>query len=258
MKELIRKILGKWTKLRLQPIRVFCFHQVSETFDPNVYCKPDWIPLDFLKEFVLRLQKEGYEFISLEEAHRHISEDFFRGKKYAVLTADDGLKCQAEIIPWLEERNIPITLFVDLETLDGQTCTMPVKNYFNLTNVEEEKRYAAKLFLTAKQLKMLKNHILSIGMHGLKHDSVQSMNEIDFAEQVEKCQQELAKITLNRIPFFAYPYGAHSHRNDATLKKMKIVPVLADGKVNYNDSAVIHREILEYIYKSDIKNENVS
>ena len=66
-------------KLRLQPIRVFCFHQVSETFDPNVYCKPDWISLDFLKEFVLRLQKEGYEFISLEEAHWYISEDFFRG-----------------------------------------------------------------------------------------------------------------------------------------------------------------------------------
>ena len=254
----MHKIQRRWMKLRLQPIRVFCFHQVSETFDPNVYCKPDWIPLDFLKEFVLRLQKEGYEFISLEEAHRHISEDFFRGKKYAVLTADDGLKCQAEIIPWLEERNIPITLFVDLETLDGQTCTMPVKNYFQITNIEEEKMHSSKLFLTSEQLSVLNYTALSIGMHGLKHDSVQSMNEIDFAEQVEKCQQELAKMTLNRIPFFAYPYGAHSHRNDAKLIKMGIVPVLADGKVNYNDSAVIHREILEYIYKSDIKNENVS
>lgn len=249
MKELTRKILRKWMKLRLQPIRVFCFHQVSETFDPNVYCKPDWIPLDFLKGFVLRLQKEGYEFISLEEAHRHISEDFFRRKKYAVLTADDGLKCQVEIIPWLEEQNIPITLFVDLETLDGRTCTKPVKKYFNITNWEEENIHASKLFLTREQLLVLKYTMLSIGMHGLKHDSVQDMKEIDFAEQVEKCRRELVKLKLNVIPFFAYPYGYHSHDNDATLKNMGIVSVLASGNVNYNNPEVIHREIMEEIYK---------
>jgi len=243
------KIRGRFIKWRLKPIRVFCFHQTSDNFDPNVYCKPDWIPSCFLKEFILRLQKEGYEFISLEEAHRHIKEDFFRYKKYAVLTADDGLKCQAEIIPWLEEQNIPITLFVDLETLDGQTCTMPVKNYFQITNLEEEKMHALKLFLTWEQLSVLNYTALTIAMHGLKHDSVQSINELDFEQQVEKCKQELTKLKLNVIPFFAYPYGAHSHCNDVTLRKKGVIPVLADGYENYNDSNVIHREILEYIYK---------
>ena len=249
MKELWNKIKRWWIKLHLQPIRVFCFHQVSEKYDPNVYCEPDWVPLNFLKEYISRLQHEGYEFISLEDAHRHLKADFFRRKKYAVLTADDGLKCQLDILPWLEEQKIPITLFVDLETLDGETCTKPVKNYFNITSAEDERQYAAKLFLTAAQLKILKNEVLSIGMHGVRHDSTQNMSEIDFEPQVEKCKQELTKLKLNVIPFFAYPYGVHSRDNDATLKHMGIISVLADGNVNYNNPKVIHREIMEEIYK---------
>ena len=138
LKELWKKIQRRLLKFRLQPIRVFCFHQVSETFDPNVYCKPDWISMDFLKSFIKKLQNEGYEFISLEVAYNHIKNDKIRLKKYAVLTADDGLKCQLELLPWLEEHRVPITLFVNTETLDGKTCNVQIKNYFHATTQEEE------------------------------------------------------------------------------------------------------------------------
>ena len=72
-------------KLRMQPIRVFCFHHVSAVYNPDVYCKPDWIPLDFLKNYLEQLQAEGYKFISLAEAQTKISNDKFRIGKYAVL-----------------------------------------------------------------------------------------------------------------------------------------------------------------------------
>lgn len=52
------KIRRKLLKLRLQPIRVFCFHQVSETFD---------------------------------EAYEKWKHNWYRRKKYAVLTADNNL-----------------------------------------------------------------------------------------------------------------------------------------------------------------------
>lgn len=37
--DLLRKIKRKWTKLRLQPIRVFCFHQVGEKSFNEAYEK---------------------------------------------------------------------------------------------------------------------------------------------------------------------------------------------------------------------------
>lgn len=241
----IKRIL---TRLRLQPIRVFCFHQISEQYEEGVYCKPDWIPVGFLKNHIERLQKEGYEFISLAEAHKHITKDIFRFEKYAVLTADDGLKCQLALLPWFEERNIPITLFIDLETLDGKTCTVPVKNFLDISNAEEEQKHAKQLYLTLKQLENLSSPMLSIGMHGIMHEKVNSMNAEEFAELICTCKQALSKHS-DYIPFFAYPYGAHSSVTDKVLYQEKIVPVLADGCMNYNDSKVIHREILERIYQ---------
>ena len=247
MIKLLNRIKKKWIKLRLRPIRVFCFHQTSETYDPDVYCKPDWVPLDFLKNFVEQLQADGYDFISLEDAHYHISNDLMRYKKYAVLTADDGLRCQLALATWLNMRKIPITLFVNLETLDGKTCGTQIKKYFNITDAKEESIHAKELYITEGDLKFLLPFV-SIGMHGITHEKVNNMSVEDFSKVVSICKRELGNNT-NYIPFYAYTHGIHSYHTDEILKKLHVIPVLADGGVNYNDSTVIHREILEYIYK---------
>lgn len=234
-------------KLRLQPIRVFCLHQTSEAYNPDVYCKPDWIPLNFLKNYIERLQEEGYEFISLAEAHKHIQSDVIRCKKYAVLAADDGLKCQLELVPWLEEHHIPITLFVNIETLDGQTCGCVIKRYFDIKDKNTEAQHATELYFTKNDISSLPSSV-SIGMHGITHDDVTTMTGEEFGNMIRTCESSL-KSNLHYVPFYAYTYGRHSYRTDEILKKLHIIPVLADGGVNYNDSTVIHREILEYIYK---------
>lgn len=248
LQELSHKIRRKWTKFRLQPIRVLCFHQTSETYDPDVYCKPDWIPLSFLKDYVKLLQSRGYEFITLEEAHRHVRYDYFRTHKYAVLTADDGLLCQASLLPWLEEQHIPITMFLNIKNLDGKTCGEPEKNFFHITNEQEESLHASKLYCTKEQLFALSSPMLSIGMHGLTHDKVTSLTKDEFVAQLLMCRDTL-NVHPAYIPYFAYPYGIHSMATDKELHTLNIVPVYADGCVNYNDSSVIHRVILEHIYQ---------
>lgn len=246
--DLLKKIQRKLLHLRLQPIRVFCFHQVSETFDPNVYCKPDWISMDYLKSFIKKLQNEGYEFISLEAAYNHIKNDKIRLKKYAVLTADDGLKCQLELLPWLEEHRVPITLFVNTETLDGKTCNIVAKKYFQISSSKDEVCHAESLYATQKQLFKALQKILSIGLHGVTHEKVTSFTQDKFISQYHECKGVLEKHP-NFVPFYAYPYGIHGVKHNQLLLQNGIVPVLADGEKNYNDSSVIHREIFEYLYK---------
>ena len=73
---IIDKIKRIWMKLRLQPIRVFCFHQVSEWLDESEYAEPDWMALSDFKQKISDLRKAGYVFISLQDAHRHLKEDW--------------------------------------------------------------------------------------------------------------------------------------------------------------------------------------
>ncbi len=76
-------------KLRLQPIYVFCFHHVCETFDAASMNQRDWMQIDEFKQKVLKMQQDGVEFISLKEAYNKITNDKFRNRKYAVLTFDE-------------------------------------------------------------------------------------------------------------------------------------------------------------------------
>ena len=121
MKELVNKIRRKWMKLRLQPIYVFCFHHVCETFDAASMNQRDWMQIDEFKQKVLKMQQDGVEFISLKEAYNKITNDKFRNHKYAVLTFDDGYASLNEILPWLEGQNIPATLFINGKYLDGKS-----------------------------------------------------------------------------------------------------------------------------------------
>ena len=85
----VNTIKRKWTRLRLKPVRVFCFHHVSDVFEPDTMWECDWTQTDAFKQDILTMKKK-YTFISLEEAYNHISNDKFRKTSYAVLTSDDG------------------------------------------------------------------------------------------------------------------------------------------------------------------------
>jgi len=243
IEDLILRIKRKWMKMRLQPIRVFCFHQTSEQYDPAVYCKPDWMPLSELKGKVQSLQNDGYTFISLQEAYKHIRKDKVRKKKYAVLTCDDGLKCQAALIPWLEEEKIPMTMFVSAKYLEGKSCGQQILNYFKIADDEQERKLAEQLYLNSEELSAIDSMMVTIGMHGYEHVDDASVSCEAFHENVENSIKALRN-HKHFISFYAYPYGKHTEQTDNILKDSHIMPVYVDGLKNYNDILSIHREIL--------------
>lgn len=240
---MIHRIQRNVLQLRLQPIPVFCFHQVSEQYDPEVYCKPDWMSFDDFKRKVQAIQREGYTFISLSEAYRHICDDKLRRKKYAVLTCDDGLKCQAALIPWLESQKIPLTMFVTAKYLDGKFCGNQILRYFGITDKEDERRLAQRLYLTTEELAQINDPLVEIGMHGYEHVDYQSVDDTLFENHLQLTVKTLHG-HLQYIPFFAYPYGKHTLKTDIELRETKIIPVYIDGQKNINDINCIHREML--------------
>lgn len=227
MSELIRKIRHKWIKLRLQPIRVFCLHHVCGAFDAESMNKGDWMQIDEFKAKVLSMQQDGVEFISLTEAYNRICFDKIRCKKYAVLTFDDGYASLKEILPWLEEQQIPVTLFINGKYLDGKLYRK---------NPNEK-------YLTKEELFSLTSPLIEIGSHGWEHKRATEMTAEEFAESVKR-NIGLLSGHPNYIPFWAYTYGSHSNNTDDYLHRQGLVPIYIDGMKNYNEIKVIHRELL--------------
>ena len=118
MSDFEERVKRKWRRLWLKPVRVFCFHHVSDEFEPETMKQSDWMQADAFKQRLLTLKKKN-AFVSLDEAYRHIANDRYRLKRYAVLTADDGWASLRFILPWLNEQHIPVTLFLNPLYMDG-------------------------------------------------------------------------------------------------------------------------------------------
>lgn len=213
-------------KMRLRPIRVFCLHHVCAEFDAESMNACDWMEIGEFKEKVQTMRQDGVEFISLREAYRHICEDWIRGKKYAVMTFDDGYSSLKEILPWLEEQKIPVTLFINAKYLDGRSYRKNPK----------------ERYLTRDELLGLTSSLIEIGNHGWAHIETSEMTQQAFIDSVMLSEEFLIKLS-NYIPFYAFPYGRGTKDAMKILEARNLIPVLVTGKANYNNPNDIDREL---------------
>lgn len=221
-----------WTHLRLQPICVYGLHHVCAHFDANSMYKVDWMAIEDFKHKIFTLQQQRVVFISLSAAYRKLQKDCIRLNKYVVLTFDDGYASLKEILPWMIEQNIPVTLFVNPDYAEGKAYReTPSENYLSIADIEN---YVAN-----------SHGLIEIGMHGLQHKDVTTMSEKELIDFVTKSIATTSKIN-GFIPFWAYTWGRHTAMTDRILQANNLIPVLIDGMRNFNDTNSIHRELLKW------------
>jgi peptidoglycan/xylan/chitin deacetylase (PgdA/CDA1 family) len=225
-----QKIRRCLQQMRYQPIRVFFFHQVSDVFEPETMWECDWTQTEQFKRNILALRKK-YIFVSLQEAHRRLSTDKFRIKRYAALTSDDGWASLKNIIPWLAEQEIPITLFLNPYYMDGIHCQLrPTEKLLTVDEVKDMvERYAP---------------FVTIASHGWTHADSMKMGRQEFEENVIKSEAFL-KDMPRKVPFYAFAYGRRIQYQSEWLLEHSLIPVYANGWKNYNNSNCIHRELLD-------------
>ena len=236
-KNVLNKIKRKWKKLRLQPIRVFCFHHVSGLYEPSYMWEEDWTDINRFKAYIIRLKNHGYSFISLTEAYEHIENDFFRKRKCAVLTADDGFRTIQNMLPWLEAQQIPVTLFVNpkyiLEDAIGENVKERLKEPIS----------SNELYLNIEDIQKISSPLVTFACHGYEHLDEWNIDENAFEQNVTKCVEAMHELP-NVIPFYAHTYGHSKEENDESLYKHGLIPVYVSGNKNYNDASHIDRELI--------------
>ena len=230
MGDFFKTILRKVSHLIIQPIRVYCVHQVSDKFEPDTMWECAWMQTDEFKQKILRIREEGVSFISLSDATDKLQHDWFRLKKYAVLTADDGWSSMKNILPWLAEQRIPITLFINPLYLDG---------------VHKQERETEKLLTKDELMHITQQYypLVCIASHGWSHTNCAELTDEEFRNQIMTADRELRNFNTY-VPYMAFPFGKYTRSNISTLQELQIKPVYIDGMVNWNDPQVIHREDL--------------
>ena len=236
----IHKLRRRLTRLRLQPIRVFCFHHVSDEYNPLLAWECDWTSTQQFKKNIQAL-KQQYTFISLPQAQSHLQHDFFRFRKYAVLTADDGYKSLYDNVLRGCRLTVPITLFVNAHYLDGESWSAHQEEQSRRANPQVDmKQIAERIYMTREELFSLQSPLITIGSHGWEHIDSTTQTLDDFECNVDRCMDVLSHHP-HFIPFHAFPWGRASQQQIALLQKKGIVSVLCNGRLNYNDSLVIER-----------------
>lgn len=244
MRKVIKKIWNRLSSLWLKPIRIFVFHHVSDVMDPLICAESDWTRKEQFKQNILNLQK-CCRFISMQEAIDHLKKDKFRLKHYAVLTADDGLRSTYELLPWLIEHKIPITLFICPKYLDGYSY-IPIDEQRVHSEYPDVDMHdvASRMFITHEQLSSITSPYVTIASHGNAHLDATTISRDEFVEDVTEAQRVIENHPLYK-PFFAYPWGHHTEQTDLCLKQKGIIPVLCDGKINLKYNGTIHRECID-------------
>lgn len=224
-----RKIERKLMKIRLRPIRVFLFHQVSDVFDPSTMKPGDWTQTDQFKSNIKALKKK-YTFIPIGLAYEKICKDHIRLKNYAVLTSDDGWESLKNVLPWLDDEQIPVTLFLNPHYFDG----------LHYRDVPTEK------YLLRSEIYGLvdKYGLVTIGSHGWEHVSACAQDLDAFRKSVIDSQTVLSGIK-GYVPYYAYTYGDCSLSTHGVLRDQGLTPVLIDGGLNYHGGGLVHRELID-------------
>lgn len=228
LKTIIWKLKRKWIKLRLQPIRIFCLHHVCKEYDADTMYACDWMEISAFQSKINNLRKQGYKFICLSEAYKHLQNDWIRTKKYAVLTFDDGYKTLEEVLPWLEKQGISASLFINGKYLDG-------KSYRE--NPKEQ-------YLTYDELFKLTSPLIEIGHHGWEHTYLPNMTESELIQSI-KLNKNILSPHPRYIPFWAYTCGKYTCNAARILYKQEcIIPLTINGGTNYTFDTHINRELL--------------
>lgn len=239
-----QRIQYLWMRLRYRRIRIFVFHHVSDVMNPLICEKEDWTQTDQFKHNISVLQKR-YQFISLSEACDKLQHDKFRIRKYAVLTTDDGLASVIDILPWLEDKKIPLTLFVNTRYMK-RDILKPIHAARLKKEVPDADTFAIaqKMYLSEEQIFALISPLVEIGMHGYEHINAQRVSESTFEEDFQKGYEPLCSHP-RFIKAFAYPWGKHTFESAKFMSKFGVVALAVRGEKNYIWGRCLFRECID-------------
>lgn len=184
-----------WQNARLYatgkaPVLVFFYHRIS-----NETCVP-WSHTHYEFERQINWLAEHFDLVSLSEVQHRLRTGNTRPT--ACITFDDGYAENCDrALPFLVERNIPCTYFVNNYYIQEQV-PFPhdiARGYRFLPN-------------TVSQLRLMAELGIEIGAHTRTHADLGKLRDPErIRDEVSGCGRDLEQLLGRRVAHFAFPYG---------------------------------------------------
>lgn len=161
-----------------------------------------YMHVDMLEKHFKLLKRMGFETLTFSDlADKGLIHRLEYGKRYIILTVDDGYKDNHELLlPLLKKYHFKAVIYI----VTGEK--------FNRWDVEvPENPEKSVPLMSAEQLKELHSSgLVEIGGHTMTHPRLSTLSEADQRTQIETNKQELEELLQTKLCSFAYPYGDHN------------------------------------------------
>lgn len=152
---------------------------------------------EFLKQTIDDYRRQGYRFVSIDEACEIIG----RGRTdqpFVCLTFDDGYQDNYDIAyPILKQEEVPFAIYVTTKFIDNRH---PMWWYTN-----------EKLGISTESLKTLDSDPLcTIGAHTVSHPKLDTLSPEEQTKEIVQSLRELESLLGHPIRHFSYPHGAYN------------------------------------------------
>jgi peptidoglycan/xylan/chitin deacetylase (PgdA/CDA1 family) len=254
-------------------LAIFYWHQVSPSFDPQFHHRYTWKSLDSFATVIDYLVAR-FRIVPLYEAMERLKTGDLRGRCVA-LTFDDGDISVADyVVPFLRQRNLPATFFINTAYLEGQTTYwFPVLSYARpaLPDVLREKALMLRdtedphyydqvrkqveqlaplvpnldsRLVSPEWLSSLDGEQFAIGAHGHEHQRFSMMAKEWQRESLLQNVRTLSQFSAFK-PLFAVPFGTSRDWTATTLavaRELGLDVLLADGGINLAPASCFRRQ----------------
>jgi peptidoglycan/xylan/chitin deacetylase (PgdA/CDA1 family) len=179
-------------------VTVIMYHRVVDI--PLINSKFNvYIAKDKLDWQLGNLKKRGFSFVTFKDLANGI-----KVKKPIILTFDDGYEDNyLNLLPLLKKHNAKAVIYC----LGDRSIQ---------SNIWDEKlgEPRANLMSDSQIQECHNSGLVEIASHGLKHQHLPSLNEVDAGKEFKSSKLNLEQLINEKIVSFAYPYGDYGEREE--------------------------------------------
>ncbi|MFG0773307.1 polysaccharide deacetylase family protein [Vibrio plantisponsor] len=191
-------------------IPIIMYHRFIQT-DTEKGVHGTYLHVDMLEKHFKLLKRMGFETLTFcDLADKGLIHRLEYGKRYIIITVDDGYKDNYELLlPLLKKYNFKAVVYI----VTGEN--------FNRWDVEvpgnPEKHVS---LMEAKQVKALHDSgLVEIGGHTLTHPRLSQLSRDEQQQQIEQNKFHLEQLLQTKLCSFAYPYGDHNEESKIIAKQ---------------------------------------
>ncbi len=152
------------------------------------------------------------------------------------ITLDDGWRSNYDLLPILEEKNLPVTIFLTTGLIGTTKKPAPIIDYYEKPVEEIKDVYPSeseRTMLSVDEIKEM-NTLVNFQAHGVNHHLSTYLSDEQLKSELMESKNTIEGITGKPVYAFAYPYNRAGEKEAKVVKSCGFVLARKGGRIMNN------------------------